>query len=106
VRLPFLIWVDFKAYFYDADGKLLREQKGPNPIWTGTERGVEEVSFPKVLKPGQFSSVFLALPESVDKMKTLLVVFGVGDTLICNVYPNNKDAANFSFPEKDKVLKK
>jgi hypothetical protein len=96
----------FKAYFYDADGNLLRDQNGPNAIWTGTKTGVDEVTFPDVLKPGQLASVFLALPESVKKMKHLVVVFGQGDTLVCDVYPNNKSAEEFDFPEKDKVLKK
>lgn len=95
-----------KAYFFDADGKLLREQKGPSPIWTGTKKGIEEVTFPEVLKPGQLETVFVALPDSVKKMKTVIVVFGQGDDLSCDVYPNSKKVEDFAFPEKESVLKK
>lgn len=96
----------FKAYFYDADGKLLRAQTGPNALWTGTKKGTAEYTVPDAFKPGQLEAVYLALPEDVKKMKTVIVIFGQGDDLTCEVYPNSKKAEDFDFPEKDKVLKK
>lgn len=90
----------FRAYFFDADGNLIRKQKGPNLIWTGTKKGVEEVGMPETLKPGKIETVYLAIPEDVEKMKTLIVVFGLGEDLTCDVYPSSKKLEDFDFPEK------
>lgn len=94
------------AYFYDENGTLLRTQKGPNAIWTQTKKGFESVKFPETLKGGNLEAVYLALPESVKKMKTVIVVFGSGDQLTAEVYPNTKSVEAFEFPEKAKVAKK
>jgi len=98
--------VFFKAYFYDANGTLLREQTGPSALWTGTKKGVEEYTVPDLFKPGQLEAVYLALPEDVKKMKNVVVVFGQGDNLTYDVYPNTKTVDAFSFAEKDKLRKK
>jgi len=95
----------FKAYFYDADGNLLRKQTGPNAIWTGTKKGTEAVGLPEQMKAGQLETVYLATPPDVDKMKALIVVFGSGDELTYDIYPGSKKIEDFTFDEKDKVKK-
>jgi hypothetical protein len=95
----------FTAYFYDADGNLLKKQSGPNAIWTGTKKGTESVGLPEQMKAGQMETVYLATPAAVDKMKTLLVVFGSGDQLTYDIYPGSKKIEDFTFDEKDKVSK-
>lgn len=95
--------VVFKAYFYDADANLIRTQNGPNPIWTQTKRGIEEVGLPAEFKPGQMETVYLALPEDLSKMRTCIVIFGQGEDLSYDISPNSKKVADFHFPEQDKL---
>lgn len=95
----------FKAYYYDADGNLLKAQTGPNAIWTGTKKGTEAVGMPEFMKAGQMETVYLATPPEVDKMKTLIVVFGDGEQLTYDIYPGSKKIEDFTFDEKDKVKK-
>lgn len=97
--------LEFKVYFFDADGKILKKQDGPNPIWTGTKRGTEEVGMPEKMKPGQMETVYIAIPPEVSKMKALAVVFGSGDTLTYDIYPGSKKIEELDFPEKEKVKK-
>jgi len=94
----------FKAYFYDGEGNLLRAQTGPTAIWTSDGKGnTIEYQYPENFRPGQVEQVYLALPEDVQKMKNVVVVFGQGTDLTFDVYPKTKKVEEFSLPENNKA---
>ena len=93
----------FKAYFFNGGGILVRSQVGPNPIWTGTKRGIEEVGLPALLETARASEVFLALPEEMKRIRTTIVVYGNATNLRADIYPGGKKIEDFDFPEKAAV---
>jgi hypothetical protein len=95
----------FRAYYFDADGKVITSQNEPNPIWTSTKHGTGELGMPDTLVTGQLATAYIAIPPEVDKAKALLVVFGSGDDLTYDLHPNTKKIEDLNFPEKDKVKK-
>lgn len=95
----------FKAYYFDADGKIITSQNEPNPIWTSTKQGTGELGMPDKMTTGQLATAYVAIPPEVDKAKALLVIFGSGDDLTYDIHPNTKKIEDLSFPEKDKVKK-
>jgi hypothetical protein len=95
-----------KAYFYDADKKLIHTYAFPNKVWMNTKKGFEEVGLPPVLKKSDVNEVYFALtPELLKKNpKTTLIVFG--DKSSVTVKSRNEvDLMDFPFPEKSKVKK-
>lgn len=95
----------FRAYYFDADGKIITSQNEPNPIWTSTKQGTGELGMPDKMVTGQLATAYIAIPPEVDKAKTLLVIFGSGDDLTYDLHPNSKKIEDLNFPEKDKVKK-
>ena len=51
------------------------------------------------------ATVYLAIPKEVEKAKALVVVFGSGDDLACDIYSGTKKIEDLTFPEKDKIKK-
>jgi len=94
----------FKAYYFDGEGNVLREQDKPNSVWARTRRGIEEVGMPDPLPSGILSTVYLAVLDDLKDHRHTLVVFGSGDDLVATVYPANKPLKDFDFPEKELVL--
>ena len=98
--------VIFKAYFYDADGHLIRSENEPNKTWTHTSKGIGEVGLPDPVPSNKQSYVFLAIPEQLKELKTTIVVFGKKDHLVACIYPGGKPIDSFDFPEKAEVAGK
>jgi|GEM_PF-3399558 len=96
--------VKVKGYFYDKENNLVYTAQQPNPIWTRTPRGVEEVGLPATLKAGKPIEVYFALPEEVTekKWKTLLVVFGDSSAMVARSRPAAA-LDKLSFPESKLV---
>ena len=98
--------VIFKAYFYDADGHLIRSENEPNKTWTHTSKGIGEVGLPDPVPSNKQSYVFLALPDQRKDPKTIIVVFGRQGQLVADLYPSGKPLDGFDFPEKAEVTGK
>lgn len=98
--------VKVKAYFYDKDDKLVFTDPKPNPIWTATPRGIEEVLLPDTLERGKTIDVYFALPEELEakKWKTMLVVFGDSTEMAARSRPASA-IDRLKFPE-EKIAKK
>ncbi|CAN5468541.1 hypothetical protein BH09VER1_BH09VER1_26230 [soil metagenome] len=95
----------FRAYFFDADGKIISTLNEPNPIWTSTKTGTGELGMPDKMVTGQLATAYIAIPPEVEHAKALLVIFGSGDDLSYDIHPNTKKIEDLNFPEKDKVKK-
>jgi len=98
--------VKVKGYFYDKDFNLIHTASMPNPIWTNTPKGIQEVLLPGKLEKGKPFNVYFALPEAVTekKWKTILVVFGDSKAMVARSRPANV-IENLHFPEEGTVRK-
>ena len=90
-----------KAYFYDRDYHLISTAAKPNPIWTSTGRGIEEVGLPATLAHVKNTDVYFAIPDDAQKKNwtTVLVVFGNKTTVAASANPATA-ITKLDFPEK------
>jgi hypothetical protein len=98
--------VNVRAYFFDKDGKEVARVEKPNPIWTSTSRGVEEVGLPSMLEKNKDIVVYFALTQELEakKWKSVVVVFG-NDTLVsARSFPATA-ITTLEFPEKARMIK-
>lgn len=94
-----------KAYFYDADKKLIHTYAAPCPRWMRTKRGYESVGLPDVLEKNKVIELWFPLTPELLKLnpKTALVVFGDKKRVVVRSR-NSTPAMEFEFPEKSKVV--
>jgi len=93
-----------KAYFYDADKKLIYTHAKPNLRWMSTKKGFEEVGLPSVLKKNDVVKIYFALTPELLKLnaKTTLIVFGDDHNVVVRSR-NAVSPMDFVFPEKSKA---
>jgi hypothetical protein len=93
-----------KAYFYDANKKLIYTYPKPCLRWMSTKKGVEEVGLPSILEKNDTVEIYFALTPELLKMnpKTTLIVFGDGSNVVVKS-KNEVSPMDFDFPEKSKV---
>lgn len=93
-----------KAYFYDANKKLIHTYAKPCLRWMNTKRGFEEVGLPPVLKKNDVVEIYFALTPELLKLnaKTTLIVFGDNSHVVVRSR-NEVSPLDFNFPEKSKA---
>lgn len=93
-----------KAYFYDADKKLIHTYDKPCMRWMKTSKGFEEIGLPPVLKKHETIRVYFALTPELLKLnpKTTLVVFGDSSRVVVRSRSEGS-ALDFNFPEKSRA---
>lgn len=95
-----------KAYFFDKDDQLVFTAAKPNPIWTQTPRGIEEVLYPEKVERSKSFNVYFALPEELEetKWKSMVVVFGNGKEFTARSRPASI-LSKLEYPEAELVAK-
>jgi len=94
-----------KAYFYDANKKLIYTYAAPCPRWMRTKSGYESVGLPDVLEKNKVIEMWFPLTPELIKLnpKTALVVFGDKKRVVVRSR-NSAPPMEFDFPEKSKVV--
>lgn len=94
-----------KAYFYDANKKLIHTYAVSCPRWMATKRGYESVGLPDLLEKNKVVELWFPLTPELLKLnpKTALVVFGDKQRVVVRSR-NSTPAMEFEFPEKSKVV--
>ena len=93
-----------KAYFYDANKKLVYTYTKPCLRWMSTKKGFEEVGLPSILEKNDTVEIYFAMTPELLKLnpKTTLIVFGDNSSVVVKS-KNEVSPLDFDFPEKSKV---
>ena len=93
-----------KAYFYDANKKLVHTYAKPCKIWEKGDDNYEMIGLPEVLKKNSITEVYFAItPELYKKFpKAVLIVFGDNSTLVVKA-KNELNPMDYEFPEKSRI---
>ena len=95
--------IALKAYFYDADGKILHSEDKPSLVADNNGGTIPPVvAYAKGKRYPFFFGIPSAIQAGNSKWKRVVVVFGKGADVSAKVYPKD-DLAKFSFPEKANV---